>query len=472
MIDGFARNPSVSPGDELQLCVATDAPAFRVELYRWGAETACVDQTGWLDGRPAPHHLPFHDWACDNIGLRGEDLAAWPSYAIPIDADCEPGVHVAVLVESGNGPTPPDDQPAVPSLDARTGRALFVVRDAAPAAGTSILYKLPLLTWHAYNQVGARPYDPATGAGGWCLYTVPPPADVPVAVPPTVSVQRPGGGTGGAPFDTFNVDPLDPRTPRQTFIHWDARAVAWLERHGYRVDYCTDLDLSDSGGRDLLAGYRLLLSFGHDEYYSEPMRSAIERFVADGGNAAFFCGNTCWWQVTFDEPFAFQRLRHWWEEPFPGRPENALTGVSFRHGGERPAAAARTPPVGFAVQHADHWVYDGTGLGDGDRFGDAPDERLVGYECDGARFDRESLRRSGPVAPSGDDGTPEDFTILGVGDVGASGWGEGNRAATLGVHAPRGTVFTASTTDWPRLLAQGSPVVERMTHNVLERLGG
>jgi hypothetical protein len=60
---------------------------------------------------------------------------------------------------------------------------------------------------------------------------------------------------------------------------------------------------------------------------------------------------------------------------------------------------------------------------------------------------------------------------LGVGDVGASGWGEGNRAATLGLHAPAGTVFTASTTDWPRMLSRGSPVVERMTHNVLERLG-
>jgi hypothetical protein len=32
-------------------------------------------------------------------------------------------------------------------------------------------------------------------------------------------------------------------------------------------------------------------------------------------------------------------------------------------------------------------------------------------------------------------------------------------------------VFTAATTDWARVLAQGSPVVERITHNVLERLG-
>jgi hypothetical protein len=263
----------------------------------------------------------------------------------------------------------------------------------------------------------------------------------------------------------FNPDPFD-GTPRQTFVHWDALAVAWLERSGYRVDYCTDLDLHRQGA-DLLRPYRLVLSFGHDEYYSAEMRAAIERYVASGGNVAFFGGNVCWWEVAFDEPFAFRRLDHWSAAP---RPENAMTGVSFRNGGERPAGAVGTPPVGFRVQHADHWAYAGTGVRDGDVFGADPREHLVGYECDGAHFDRTDLRRGRPVRPSGDDGTPGDFAILGVGDAGASGWGDGNRAATLGLHAPGGTVFAAATTDWPRVLARRSPVVERITRNVLERL--
>ena len=63
-----------------------------------------------------------------------------------------------------------------------------------------------------------------------------------------------------------------------------------------------------------------------------------------------------------------------------------------------------------------------------------------------------------------------DFAILGVGDVGASGWGSGNRAATLSVHAPNGTVFTAATTDWARLLARGHDPVARITANVIEAL--
>jgi hypothetical protein len=464
MIDGFARNPSVLPGGQLQLCVSTDAPAFRVDLYRWAAELAHRATSGWLEGRDVPHHLPFQDWSRDNVGLAGEPLPAWPTYKLPVGSDWPSGVYLAVLVEAdGRGE---DGPPAVPPPpDARHARALFVVRSAAPGAATSILYKLPLLTWHAYNQVSAEHYTRAAGAGGWCLYSDF--LDVPVEGPLSVSVRRPGGGTGATLFDTFNPDPFDP-SPRQTFAHWDALAVAWLQRSGVQVDYCTDLDLHAEGD-DLLAPYGTLVSFGHDEYWSAPMRASVERFVAAGGHAAFFGGNTCWWDIAFDDAWTFRRSRHWSDLPAPDRPENALTGVSFRHGGERPPTASPAP-VGFQVQHADHWVYAGTGLRDGDLFGEGPDEHLVGYECDGAAFDRGALRRGMSVAPTGEDGTPADFEILGVGDVGGHGWGNGNRAATMGVHAPGGTVFTASTTDWPRLLSRRSAVVEQITQNVLDRV--
>jgi hypothetical protein len=467
VIEGYPEHPSVPAGGRLELHVSTDAPAFRVELFRWGIELTYRGGTPWLEGRHAPHHLAYQDWGRDNVALDGADLPRWPAYGIPIPADWSSGPHVAVLIEGdGDGH---DRHPGAPrGPDARHARALFVVRSPTPGADTSILYKLPLLTYHAYNRVCEQSYDPVSGRGGWSLYTIPEPHALPRAVPPAVSVRRPGGGTGGTPWDWWSADPFD-RTLRQTFLHWDALAVAWLEGNGYRVDYCADLDLHDDGAAEVLAPYRLLLGFGHDEYWSASMRSSVEQFVRGGGNAAFFSGNTCWWEVAFDEAFAFRRAHHWSDAPWPDRPENHLTGVSFRNGGERPPATS-PDPVGFRVQHADHWVYAGTALRDGDEFGAGDDEHLVGYECDGAHFDRRALGGRLPVRATGDDGTPEDFVILGVGDVGRSGWGEGNRAATLGVHAPGGTVFTASTTDWPRVLARGSPAVEQITRNVLERL--
>jgi hypothetical protein len=273
---------------------------------------------------------------------------------------------------------------------------MFVVRPPASAPRRPLLYKVPLFTYHAYNLVAAEVYDPTSQQGNWCLYNMPQPREVPCRFPESVNVHRPGGGAGGAPYDTFNFDPLD-LTPRQTFGHWDARMVRWLEREGYTLDYCTDFDLH-AEGRSLLRPYRLLVSAGHDEYWSEAMRSAVEGFTAAGGNAAFFAGNVAWWRITFDSPFSFLRPEQWHE--VPGRAENAMTGVSFRNGGERDRAD-HPQPVGYQVQHADHWVYAGTGLRDGDVFGARPQEYLVGYECDGADFDRGDLEAGRSVVPIG-----------------------------------------------------------------------
>jgi len=216
-------------------------------------------------------------------------------------------------------------------------------------SGAPILHKLPLFTFHAYNQVSAEPYDPVSRRGGWCLYTLPEPHEVPVPVPPTVSVRRPGGGTGRTPWDSWNADPYDP-TPRQTFVHWDAPFIAWLERSGYQADYCTDLDLHED--RALLDPDRLLVSVGHDEYWSDEMRGAVARFAARGGNVAFFSGNTCWKRVVFDDPVTFRRLERWPSTPGAGSgerahrgelPQRRRAGPGARAGADRLPRATRGP---------------------------------------------------------------------------------------------------------------------------------
>jgi hypothetical protein len=474
MIFGYPDDSSVLPGSRLSLRVSTDAPEFRVDFYRCGAAPSFKGGSGWLAGRDLPHHLPYQDWGVAGTGLHDEELPGWPAYTFPVPPDWESGTYIVVLVE-GDGRGREIRAPGAPRLDARHSRALFVVKSAAAGAARSansraaVLYKLPLLTYHAYNQVSPQGYNRATQRGTWCLYCVPKPDDVPISVPPTVSLRRPGGGTGAMPWDVSNFDPFDP-TPRQTFAHWDAPFIAWLEENGYRVEYCTDVDIHHDADLELLGRYRLLLSVGHDEYWSDPMRDNVERFIREGGNVAFFGGNTCWWQISFDNEFTFRRVGIW-SDPAVSRPENTLTGVSYRNGGERDFDN-NPVPVGYRVQFANHWAYGGTGLREGDSFGHRPYEYIVGYECDGAHFDRRLLGRGAPVNPTGDDGTPENFTILGIGDVTASGWGLGNGAATMGVYENNGTVFTAATTDWARVLARGTSwPVERITRNVLDRLG-
>jgi carbamoyltransferase len=388
VIRAFAREPSVDPGGALDLHVAGDEGPFAVTVHRWGAAgLEPVAAFGPFAAQDVPDRRPHEDWA-----------RTWPAVRLPVGADWRPGAYVAVLGDGEGGPPVP--------ADARAGRALFVVRPR-PGAEARILYKLPLFTYHAYNQVSAEHWTPETGRGGWCLYSDFHPRPEPG---PARRVRPPARRRDRRP----HVRHVQPRSPPARAAP-DVRALGRPDARVARARRPRRRRLHRprpprAGGDALLAPHRLLLSAGHDEYWSAPMRDRAEAFTRAGGNAAFLGGNTCWWRIEFaGSDHAYRRAGHWHEA---GRPENALTGVSFRNGGERPLGH-HGPPVGFRVQHDDHWVLAGTGLRDGDVFGAG--RALVGYECDGAAFDRAA---PGPARPTGADGTPEDFTILGVGDVG------------------------------------------------------
>jgi hypothetical protein len=96
---------------------------------------------------------------------------------------------------------------------------------------------------------------------------------------------------------------------------------------------------------------------------------------------------------------------------------------------------------------------------------------LVGYECDGALFKKKRKRIKNPT---GADGTPLDFVILGIGALTGELWQDfpgGNFTATMGLYANNETVFTSATTDWsPVRTNANSPEVNRITRNVLDRL--
>jgi len=98
----------------------------------------------------------------------------------------------------------------------------------------------------------------------------------------------------------------------------------------------------------------------------------------------------------------------WWRS----RPEAALTGVSYRHGGGWWSGPRE--PHGYTVAHAGHWVWAGTGVSDGDA---GRRRRPAG----GLRMRRAPLdqRRPGPRRPLAASGTPsEDRAVRGTGVLG------------------------------------------------------
>ena len=59
--------------------------------------------------------------------------------------------------------------------------------------------------------------------------------------------------------------------------------------------------------------------------------------------------------------------------PDHGRPETALTGVTFTRGGyHRIASSVPHGTGGYEVHRPDHWLLEGTGLRRGDQLGARP----------------------------------------------------------------------------------------------------
>jgi hypothetical protein len=275
------------------------------------------------------------------------------------------------------------------------------------------------------------------------------------------------------------------------FTTWEYPFVQWAEQNGYTLDYAVNTDLEFHP--KLLEHYRLVLSVGHDEYWSAPMRDHLEAFIANGGNAAFFSGNSVCWQVRCEEngrdlvcwkqwynmdpvyPTGDHRLLSTlWSHYLVNRPENRLTGVGFLYGGYHLSHGQLMDGSGaFTVHRPDHWVLEGTNLQCGDTFGGK--DTVVGYECDGC----ETHLVDGVPVPTYRDGTPESFEILCTapakwhpGDsVWYERWEHGRVGmAVLGIYTQGGTVFTTGTTDWSHGLRGKDPAVDRITRNVLNRL--
>jgi hypothetical protein len=452
-----------------------------MDFYRLGSELVFVGSSGWFPGvtvsaPPHPdggaeHASPAVDWG-------------WPAYEFTVPAGWGTGLYIAVFVEESHDHFPrtvPNEPDAVRGF----GREFFVVRPRPGEETAPILYKKSTLTRHAYNHSDNESQIRGSSLYDNPVYLIPDKSDEPRGH--KVSMHRPGG-----------INDVS---------YWDAPFIRWLADNGYLVDFCTDLDLHEDP--EMLSRYRLLLSVGHDEYWTGAMRSHVARFIVRGGNVAFFSGNTCWWRthlVDGNTAMVVDTDHHvgtsfphlpatdqWWTPPPDGvgHPENSLTGVSFRNGGMWPGDwPGDRPCSGFAVQHAGHWIFAGTGLRDGTA-GTPQDflgagTPLIGYECDGAAFyyDDEGFSRA-----SGVDGTPASFLILGVAllepvnddyyTMCMSHWNcpvrepeiTSPRAATMGIYTANGTVFTAATTDWPVIVGnQLDPNVEQVTRNVLDRL--
>ena len=501
-VEGYAERQSYVAGDDVVFCCSARVPSFSVEIAGVGAWREIVWTRSGVAGveQPVPEDAFSH-------GCRWRE-----SFRVTVPAEWRSGYYEVVLRAEGVAPP------------AGESHAFFVVRSPRARRDARIVLALATNTYNAYNLWGGR-----------CLYTG----------ATQVSFQRPMDRgflhRPDAPYDgrVASIEPDgDPGHQRLlTYLEanryplwctsagwhsWERRFVRWAESQGYAVDVVVNADLETPG---VLDDYRLLLSIGHDEYWTWAMRDTVDAFFASGGNHAIFSGNTSFWQVRLEEdgrtmvaykgaagardPVVGTDRDHlrtsFWSDPAIGRPETSTIGLTFTRGGyARMGWGTPRSSGGYTVHRPQHWAFAGTDLRYGDQLGASA--FVVGYEVDGCAL---TLRNGLPV-PTHEDGAPDTLEVLATAparllantptyselpralwaDVDGPGDLEGVAAGLFGRATPEnvarvahgrcvmacftrgeGTVFNVGSTDWAYGL-DNDPLVQRVTRNVLDRLSG
>ncbi len=293
----------------------------------------------------------------------------------------------------------------VARLVARDGTASYapIVVRPRTLGRSPVLVVEPTNTWQAYNVfAGDSWYEhPAVRA---------------------VDLARPYAGDGLPPH----------------FRAYDLGFLRWLARSGFAADVVADDDLARiASGRALRRLYRLVVFSGHEEYATAHVYDLLAQFRDAGGNLAFLSADNLFYRVEVSGDRMLGRTR--WRDL--GRPEAALVGAEYAGWNER---VFGNEPYRVVDAAAAPWLFAGTGLHDGSRFG------RYGIEID---------ERTAASPP----GTRVLAEIPGA-------FGPGTEAQMTYYRRGRAQVFDAgvlnfgSTADWP--------VVSRIVDNLWRRLGG
>src|SRR5262249_2115542 len=79
----------------------------------------------------------------------------------------------------------------------------------------------------------------------------------------------------------------------------DLHLIDWLEERGTGYDGVADEGLHEEGV-PLLRRYRVVITGTHPEYWTEPMLTALTRFVDAGGRLMYLGGNGLYWVASLD----------------------------------------------------------------------------------------------------------------------------------------------------------------------------
>lgn len=428
---------------------------YQLTLWRYGLKKEFVRMVGWVDehGPQANRQiLPDGDFTPTGAAWNREGYPAPPAIPAP-------------------------DRSGLYYLRARTpsGRSFlfpWVVAPASPQTPVAVLASTN--TWNAYNNFGGRSnYINADRL-----------PDRPV-VNARQDLDR---YHNNLPFDTWrpkdeDYQPLSFDRPEPHNHIFDDGEVAgsvqgrvqcgvapaewrlygWLEREGFDYDLYAEAQLHD-GILDLDA-YRVLILAVHPEYWTRQMYLRVKAWVFErGGRLMYLGGNGLNCEVLFGEDGAMRCLTHVnslrgelgghsedGSIAYESRLHRTLESEAYLLGVVCSETGIMTSAP-YRVVKADHWIFDGTGLKNGDEFGAETLHERVPGGASGHETDKRSSS------------SPANTELL------AKGTNPDDGGAEIVYHTPdhKGAVFSVGSITWVSALFTDAHV-SRITRNVLSR---
>jgi len=389
---GYVWPKWVRAGEPGEVRVHSVEP-YHLELWRYGWEPTLARRLGWHDEhgpRAMMQITPDGDYTQTGVGWNRVGFARTAD-RMTVAAPAESGLYYfRAATASGRHFSFP-----------------WVVAPARPTAAVAVLASN--LTWNAYNSFGGR--------SNYIHADALPPAPTVHSRAELARYTNPDHGTWGYPgyaplsFDRpepFNhLDPAeritDPIEGRQAChlapAEW--RLLGWLEREGFAHDLYAETQLDD-GTLDLSA-YRVLVSSVHPEYWTRAMYDRVKRWVFErGGKLMYLGGNGLNCEVTLRADGAMEcvngLITSLWASGMGGKEsrfhvrhesEANLVGVVFT-----PAGIMTGAP--YRVVDAAHPAFAGTGLRNGDTFGEA----CLHQRCPGGASGHETDKVSANSPPA------------------------------------------------------------------------
>lgn len=407
-LQGYTDKTSYFAGEKLQLFINSENN-YNMEVYRMGYYYGEGAQLKGAYGE----FLAFQQTALPD----SETMAAnWSKTGeITIPSNWESGMYLIKLIDS----------------DLKESYIPFVIKNVHPSPN-GIGVMISFNTYQAYNNWGGKSLYGYNSSDGIASYKV-----------------------------SFNRPYLEQNGAGQ-FFSYEYNMIRWLEKNGYQLSYFTDQDM-DQGeiGRNSL---KLLLFPGHDEYWTMNSRNEMESLSETNLNLGIFNANMGFWQVRFEDnnrtmvAYKDKAALDPYQQINPSlvttqfrsapvyRPEENLFGIMYEG---VPNSAAP-----LVVSNASHWLYNGTGLQNGDQI-----PGVIGGEIDrySGRLSNVDVIASSPVMLYG---IPDHSDVIWYQKPGG------------------GKVFAVGTFYWNWFLdpygheaaASYNPAIEKITLNALDHL--